>query len=409
MLVRNFYFLTFLIFLGGLGDFLSVSALGYLIYMKSGLGASGLILSIPLITGCLISLFVGNFSDKYLKTSKRIKSFLQLNTIFLFAIALSLAFSNYHLILFFLILKEIFYYSYKTCFNSLMPELVEQRNLEKKLGIFSTLDLFSKGIGLTLGPILASYIGFHVLLIDASIWIIACGVYLFISIPTSQNKSEHKNEIKTINNSYLDYFKKFHGMYLIVFLFWITMNILWGSREVLGISIIHEVFQLPNNYVGAYNFVSEIGGSFAGVVLSLSLFMHGRSIQFRLYVALIYFAFGIVGVHIYHVLLSTPNLIFSMPIGFVLKFAEGFSSTIAGILCMKYLVYDLDIKNRGKASAVVVAGGVGILALSKSVVGYISEYIGSSSKVYFALGVGAVLIMGAVLLVNSYCLKEVKN
>lgn len=397
---KNFVLIFILGMLNAFGDFVSISALGYLINEEFGLGMSGLILGIPLVFGAVSSIISGIVADRTITSSLMAKSTLKMYAGFLLLIAISIVFLSDNIIALGIIIcfKEIVYYSNRVIFNKFLPDIIDKRKMERRLGLFSMSDMFSKGIGLAIGPYLASHLGFEVFFIDAAIWAVAILIYTLVKVSRPLDDlpatiSEAQPGILNFWSGIKAYVVTIKGPYFYMILFWIIFNLMWGAREVLGISIIKEVYGFDRIWVGSYTFCAEIGGAIAGAFLASNKFLNNKSLIYRMAIAVLIMCFAFSGVFILENLEIEKWPLISAIFAISLKLMEGFASTIAGVLCMKYLVFDLDSELRGKASAFISSIGIAFLALSKSSLGFVAEHSESPGLIYLSISLLAIFYL----------------
>lgn len=397
--------------LGTFGDYLSLSSIGYLVYRNLGLAMSGIFLSVPMALGCIASLLLASLIDRRLGKPAVARRVLIVLSLLLGFIAIGLRWENYYWIMAILMVKEILYYIKRSVYNLFLPEVIDRAKMERNLGIFSTVDLFAKGIGLSAAPLIVNLIGFNVFLIDAAVCFIS--ILLFKMIITVSAEKVPDTVVTTAAVTVEKFgWRSFpiSALYVTLFVIWLAANVLWGARETLGIAIISKTFFFDISWIGTYNAIAEVGGGIAGVIMACNLFFARLFVVRRAVIAILLLALGFISLYLIARYIPAITNQQKTLVGILiatLKLLEGMGSTFVGIICMQNLVFSMDVHFRAKASALLTTSGLIVLAAAKALTGVVAHKIDSPGFVYFVLGVSVTVL--AVGILTAMFFRSVKN
>ncbi len=390
---RNIILLMLYVSVNTLGDWMSLSALGFIIYRIAGEFAVGYLLAVPLILGALAAPLVGRFMDKRFRSIRSMRRALLVLNLILAVLVFSLQWESLPWYVTALVLKEVTYLSGRIAYDRYLPRIVSSERLEQSFGVLSVNQQIAMGAGLALGPILASAIGPLVFALDALSFLLAAVLLLQTrsvraSTPTTPDPTDTP-EVEGEEVGLLGAFRVASAIpgFRAALACYLLFSVTWGARETIGIALVEHHFGVDPRWVGTYYLLGTLGEAAGGLLIAQNRYLPGARNINRILLSMV-----LTGIAFFGVIFAGGHLILAG----ALKFIEGVGTGLGAVICYTLLVLKIPDEIRGSISGLVNTSHIIALASAKVLAGYLSVSL-SPELVYAGIGLVVLVTIGALL------------
>lgn len=368
--------------LSTVGDWAALSGLSYLVYERASLAQLGLLQSVSVVMAVLVAPLLAGFVDRAPPT--RIIVWANLG---LFALSFGFLHFGFAAYLALLAAKSALYEASRLAQDRWFPMLMAASALGQAMGGLSLIRESAAAAGLALGVYLAAHYGVGVFLFDAASFAVFALVVAYLGRRLCEARTSDGRaalhppgdvaatgifSLSGPRNAAEYLMAKPHLLPAV--LVFALCHLLWGMKDVIGISVVESHFQQDASFFGAYSAVGQLAEVAVMALVVLGIVRLREQVPFAAWMA---FLLGVAFV--------LPALFESLSWAIATKFAEGAFSVMTGLLFGYILVLRAPAYVRASMSAVVGALTSLCLILGKTVAGFAAGRF-SGIEIYAAFG-----------------------
>lgn len=336
-------------FVSSFGEWMSLMALSYIVFIASGLTALGILTSVPVVAGAALSPWVGAWVDRL--NARRV---VLLTTIALAVVTAALQWYQPLAYVLLLTVRQVLGGLMYTAQGRLVPAVVPSTELERGAGLLNGADRIGAGLGLAVGPVLAAQLGPTVFLVNSATLLLASALFWGLRAdvapaPTGKHGRTVREALPWLRSN------------AIVLALYCLGSILWGLRDIGTLPVVEQRLGLDiATWSGAFAAIALVGEVLGAAVLAWhnpDVRTHGLQIVGGLVVALA-------------LTIMLPALVVWLPLVVAVKVVEGLASNLLGSVATIVLIFQAPEGLRGRVAGVLFSLTMSVLAMSKLVWGY---------------------------------------
>lgn len=384
---KNLYLLWLTQAISQAGDAIYHLALLWLVLdMTSSTSLTGLVAMSAYLPALIFGLYAGVFSDKFNRFRLMVFANLgQAITVALIPIALSIGYDSIWLIGAFAFLRSCFNTFFQPSLQAFIPTLFPSDRLVKINAILATSGQIAWMLGpFFAGTLLTVFSIQHLFYIDATSFLVAIGLLLFIVQPTQEKVPEKQNHWSDLKK----------GLAFVLDqrpIFWIIVITFINNLFIMGPAVVGLPILVKSGLQGSASDFAFIEGCMAAGALV------GSWIVTRLTGRLTNGTIWSIGLFLDGITYAFIYWVNSVPMAMVFIFFHGIGIPLIMVSRTSIIQIHTPNKFHGRIFSMVHLGVVGTTAISSGLVGVITEII--SIKLLFGIiGIGAALcgIIGLV-------------
>ncbi|HEX2419347.1 MAG TPA: MFS transporter [Micromonosporaceae bacterium] len=344
-------------FFSTFGDWMSLMALSYLVFQNSGLPTLGLLTSVPVLAGVVVSPWLGAWVDRH-----HARRAVVITTVAMAVVAAALQWYNPTSYLVLLTVKQLLGSVMYAGQSRLVPAVVPDHELERGAGLLNGADRLAAALGLAVGPVLAAQLGSLVFLVDAATFLLAALLFRSLRADVPPAVAEPSKTERAVRAA-LPWLRANAA----VLALYCAGSLLWGLRDIGTLPVVESRLRLDiADWSGVFAALAIVGEVFGAVLLARynpDLRTWGVPVAAGLVVVL-------------GATVALPALITWLPLVIGGKVLEGLASNLLGTAATILLVFRAPEALRGRVAGVVFSLTMAVLAASKTASGYLIEHHG---------------------------------